>query len=148
MEGHEISFAAQSQTILEKVSFQIKPKEHVVLVGPSGQGKSVFLKILAGLLSVTDGKLLFEGENWRELSITQRNRHYLKRGMLFQRNALFDSLSVRENLLFPIREVFGSETQTHEKKALEILAGTQRRNAKKTGTGARAGFASSYFACR
>lgn len=122
IEGKNIGFATPAQTVFKQVSFSIGRGEHVVLIGPSGHGKSVLLKILAGLMEITEGELYFENEKWSELSITQRTRHYLKRGMLFQKNALFDSLSVRENLLFPIREVFGPDAQEQEKKALEILS--------------------------
>lgn len=121
IEGREIVVQKGSQTILNRIHFSIMPDEHVVLIGPSGHGKSVLLKMMAGLFEITEGQLIFEGENWNELPITQRNRHYLKRGMVFQKNALFDSLTVRENVLFPIFETNVTDLAQEEKRALQIV---------------------------
>jgi phospholipid/cholesterol/gamma-HCH transport system ATP-binding protein len=75
--------------IFKDVSLKIAQGESVVLIGPSGSGKSVLLKIVAGLLTPSEGSCTVKSENV---------------GMLFQKNALFDSLTVEENLLFPLKE--------------------------------------------
>ncbi len=76
--------------IFRNLWLQVAPQESVVLIGPSGGGKSVLLKTIAGLLNPDEGKIQLGSKNI---------------GMLFQKNALFDSFTVEENLLFPLREI-------------------------------------------
>ena len=121
VEGRALSFFGLDQPILNEIHFQIFPQEHVVLIGPSGQGKSTLLKIIAGLVAHHKGTLLFQQQNWEQLSLTQRNSHYLMRGMLFQKNALFDSLTVLENVLFPLRETKPDTEKQNNELALELI---------------------------
>ena len=121
IKGYDIGLKFGEGFLLENVNFEVIQGESLVLIGPSGQGKSSLLKILAGILDPTSGKLQFEGENWDELSITQRNLHYRKRGMLFQKNALFDSMTVLENVCFPLLETTTLSNSEIEKRAIEIL---------------------------
>jgi phospholipid/cholesterol/gamma-HCH transport system ATP-binding protein len=79
----------QNQWIFQNISFDVMTQESVVLIGPSGSGKSVLLKIIAGLLEPDQGEVKLNNQNI---------------GMLFQKNALFDSLTVLENLLFPLKK--------------------------------------------
>lgn len=78
-----------TQAVLNRVNFDLAPGQSLVVLGQSGVGKSVLLKILAGLIVPDQGSV----------EVNTRNI-----GMLFQKNALFDSLTVRENLEFPLRE--------------------------------------------
>src|SRR5688500_576344 len=79
----------QDSWVFKGLSFQVEARESVVLIGPSGSGKSVLLKMIAGLLPADQGQVQLGSSNI---------------GMLFQKNALFDSFTVEENLLFPLRE--------------------------------------------
>ena len=93
--------------IFRNVSFQVQKKESVVLIGPSGSGKSVLLKMIAGLSDRSEGSIRLGSTNV---------------GMLFQKNALFDSFTVEENLLFPLRErkgIQGSRAKEMTAKLLE-----------------------------
>src|SRR5207247_3844024 len=92
-----------SHQILEGVSFRIEKGESVVIIGRSGGGKSVLLKHLIGLLQPDAGQVLIEGENivWMNERELLRVRH--KFGMLFQGAALFDSMTVAENVAFAFR---------------------------------------------
>lgn len=90
--------------LLERINLEVRRGESVVLIGPSGLGKTVTLKLLAGLLEPTSGKILVDGQDLYQLSEAERVRWRLKMGMLFQKNALFDSLTVGENIAFPLRE--------------------------------------------
>ena len=90
--------------VLKKVRLNVHKGEFVVLVGPSGQGKSVVLKLLAGLLKPTSGSVLIEGADLNQIPTSAQHQLLLKMGMLFQKNALFDSLSVGDNIAFPLRE--------------------------------------------
>ncbi|MFN8791777.1 MAG: ABC transporter ATP-binding protein [Bdellovibrionales bacterium] len=116
--------------LLKDVNFRVFQGESLVLLGPSGEGKSTLLKIMAGLLDPSVGEVRADGEKWQELTITQRNRHFRKRGMLFQRNALFDSMTSLENVEFPLREttdLSASEIRSRAEKVLESVGLFQAR---------------------
>lgn len=90
--------------LLRNVNLGIAPGESIVLVGPSGQGKSVVLKLFAGLLKPNTGQVLIDGTDFHSAPVRDQLALQLKMGMLFQKNALFDSLTVSENVAFPMRE--------------------------------------------
>ena len=91
------------QKVLSGVSFSIEKGESVVIIGRSGGGKSVLLKHLIALLQPDAGEVLIEGENIVAMDERQLLRVRRKFGMLFQGAALFDSLSVAENIAFAFR---------------------------------------------
>ncbi len=116
VKGRDINLTYRDNKLLNQCHFDLSEGESLVLIGPSGQGKTTLLKLMAGLVEATSGTLEFEGENWSKLSITQRKRHYLKRGMLFQKNALFDSMTALDNVCFPLRERhLGTESEIRQK---------------------------------
>ncbi len=90
--------------ILKNISLQIKHGETLGIIGPSGGGKSVLLKTMAGLYAPKSGHVYCEGEDWQNLKSEEKRKLALHIGMLFQKNALFDSLSAAENIAFPIQE--------------------------------------------
>src|SRR5262249_3830558 len=77
--------------------------ESLAIVGPSGTGKSVLLKHLIGLIRPDSGRVLVDGTDLWGLSHIERNRLRRKFGMSFQEGALFDSMSVFDNVAFPLR---------------------------------------------
>ncbi len=89
--------------ILEGVNFSIDRGESVVIIGRSGGGKSVLLKHLIALLKPDSGQVLIDGENIVPMNERQLLRVRRKFGMLFQGAALFDSMSVAENIAFAFR---------------------------------------------
>ena len=93
-----------SHQILEEVSFQIEKGESVVILGRSGGGKSVLLKHLIGLLRPDSGHVLIEGEDIVRMNERSLLRVRHKFGMLFQSAALFDSMTVEENVAFAFRQ--------------------------------------------
>ena len=95
------SFGANK--ILDDVSFRIENGESVVLIGRSGGGKSVLLKHLVGLLQPDAGEVLVDGENIGPMNERQLLRVRRKFGMVFQGAALFDSMTVAENVAFAFR---------------------------------------------
>jgi phospholipid/cholesterol/gamma-HCH transport system ATP-binding protein len=95
------SFGAQQ--VLSDVSFSIQKGESVVIIGRSGGGKSVLLKHLIALLQPDSGQVLIDGENIVAMDERQLLRVRRKFGMLFQGAALFDSLTVAENIAFAFR---------------------------------------------
>jgi len=90
--------------VLDNVSLTIEKGETTVVIGPSGCGKTVLIKHLIALLRPTSGEVYFKGrriDNLNEQELNGVRTHY---GFLFQGGALFDSLSVFENIIFPIRQ--------------------------------------------
>lgn len=100
----DVSMSFGDNSVLKNVTVGVAKGECLVLVGPSGKGKTVVLKLFAGLLAPVAGKVMIDGEDLHQLHHSERERLLLHMGMLFQKNALFDSLSVRENIAFPLRE--------------------------------------------
>lgn len=100
----EIEVAFDSQVVLKNISVEIPRGEVFVLMGPSGQGKTTLLKTMAGLITPRNGKVFINGQDWLTLGNNERFETLKKLGMLFQKNALFDSLTCGENIAFPLRE--------------------------------------------
>jgi phospholipid/cholesterol/gamma-HCH transport system ATP-binding protein len=99
-----VSIGFGGSDLLRGISLTIAKGESFVLIGPSGQGKTVVLKLLAGLLKPSVGRVLISGQDLRSLPPPKQVDLLLQMGMLFQKNALFDSLKVGENIAFPLRE--------------------------------------------
>jgi len=102
--GLEKSFGPK--TIYKGVNLKVEKGETITVLGGSGTGKTVMLKMLLGLMYPDQGKILFDGKD----VVTMNDEEILgvrrRVGMLFQGGALFDSLSVKENVAYPLREHF------------------------------------------
>lgn len=92
------------QVVLDNLNLKIPTGDITAIIGPSGEGKSVLIKHMIGLLSPDSGKVLVEGEDITGMTRLQLNRVREKFGMLFQNAALFDSMTVYENVAFPLEE--------------------------------------------
>jgi phospholipid/cholesterol/gamma-HCH transport system ATP-binding protein len=93
-----------SQVVLDRYSLDVEPAKTVVIMGPSGCGKSVTLKHIIGLLRPDSGEVSFDGQRIDTLTEQELIPVRLQIGLLFQMAALFDSMSVHENLEFPLIE--------------------------------------------
>jgi len=104
-------------TVFENISLDVNRSENLVVFGRSGQGKSVLLKCIVGLMQPDTGKIYINGKNIIELSIRELNEIRKNIGFLFQGAALYDSMTVRENLAFPLKKHFPemSDNQIEEK---------------------------------
>ncbi len=89
-----------SKTVLTGVDLQVKKGESLVILGGSGSGKSVLIKLIASLMTPTGGSIQIDGEEIANISSRNRDKLMEKFGFLFQGGALFDSLSVWENVAF------------------------------------------------
>lgn len=98
-----VSKIFDNRKILEDVSFQVVTGEAFCLLGRSGAGKSVTLKLIIGLLKPDRGKILVHGREMQTLQRDELGEARKKIGFLFQDAALFDSISVYENIAFPLR---------------------------------------------
>jgi len=117
--------------VLDNISLSIEKGKTTVIIGPSGCGKTVLIKHLIALLRPTSGEVYFKGQRIDNLEEKDLNRLRVSYGFLFQGGALFDSLSVAENILFPIREHYkitknsGLEELVKTKLAMVGLDGFQ-----------------------
>ncbi len=111
-----------SKVVLEGINLRVHGGESIVVIGGSGSGKSVMLKCLLGLLSPEAGSIRVDGEEVVGLSSRDRDRVNHKFGMLFQSAALFDSLSVWENIAFGLIQGQRMERRQAHAVALERMA--------------------------
>jgi phospholipid/cholesterol/gamma-HCH transport system ATP-binding protein len=106
------------QKVLDDVSLIIPKGQTSVIIGPSGTGKSVFIKLLVGLLKPDQGEIFIQGREITRLPDRELYEIRKKFGMLFQDGALFDSMTVGENIAFPLQR----HTKKKEKEIKEIVA--------------------------
>ena len=107
--------------VLAGMDFAIQSGETVTIIGGSGIGKSVTLKLIVGLLKPEAGQILIEGEDIVPLAEDQLIRVRKKIGMVFQGSALFDSLSVAENIAYPLREHTAMSERQIRERIMETL---------------------------
>jgi phospholipid/cholesterol/gamma-HCH transport system ATP-binding protein len=98
-----LNIAFGSNIVLDDFNLDVKKGESIVVLGKSGSGKSVLIKCIIGLLDPDAGEVFIFGENVLELEHDQLDKIRAKLGFLFQSNALYDSMTVKENLEFPLR---------------------------------------------
>ncbi len=137
----------QNKIVLKNINLKIRRGRITVIMGRSGCGKTVLVKNIVGILSPERGKILFDGEDITNLSQSERIKRIRNFGFLFQNSALFDWLTVEENIAFPLYEVKGIKDikiirerideileivglKGHEKKyPSELSGGMQKRTA-------------------
>ncbi|MFH1066802.1 MAG: ABC transporter ATP-binding protein [bacterium] len=129
---HNVHKALGGLAVLRGVNLDVEKGEHVVVIGRSGGGKSVLLRHITCLLKPDIGSVAYQGVDLTPLDEEALNPHRRKMGMLFQNGALFDSLSVENNLAFPLREegkADEKEIKDRVDEALEIvdLPGQQKK---------------------
>lgn len=107
--------------VLQGLSLHVAKGDLVALVGRSGYGKTVFLKLISGLLKPESGRVIIEGQDISELSGRALSRMRRRLGFLFQGGALFESMTVFENVAFPLREMTGMGRSDIGKKVLYEL---------------------------
>jgi phospholipid/cholesterol/gamma-HCH transport system ATP-binding protein len=92
-----------TQTVLDGITFQLESGQVTCVLGRSGTGKSVLLKLLIGIEMPDAGSIRLEGHDIASASLTELNEARKKVGFLFQQSALYDSMTVEENVAFPLR---------------------------------------------
>ncbi|MCB0532838.1 MAG: ATP-binding cassette domain-containing protein [Lewinellaceae bacterium] len=92
----------EDQQVLKDISFTYEAGKCNLIIGRSGSGKTVLMKILVGLFQPTEGKVWFDDVDFTALNKKQKRAIRMKMGMLFQGSALFDSLTVEQNIRFPL----------------------------------------------
>ncbi|MBI5914789.1 MAG: ATP-binding cassette domain-containing protein [Bacteroidetes bacterium] len=104
--------------VLKGVSMEFRPGKTNLIIGRSGAGKTVFLKILVGLLEPTSGSVWYDNIDFFSLNKKQVREIRLQVGMLFQGSALFDSMKVEENVRFPL-DMFSKGTLAEKNKRVD-----------------------------
>jgi phospholipid/cholesterol/gamma-HCH transport system ATP-binding protein len=105
--------------VLRGIDLDVHRRENVVVLGRSGTGKSVLIKIIAGLLKADAGDVFVLGKNVEQLNNKEMRELRLKLGFSFQNSALYDSMTVRENLEFPLVQNFKNLKRSEINKAVE-----------------------------
>lgn len=116
-----VSLTLGSELLLRDVHLAVGRGEILAIMGPSGAGKSLLLKIIAGLIEPSSGEVRIGGRSRGELSKAERQKLGRETGMLFQRNALFDSLTVLENVSFPQIETLGLSGAESDRVSHQLL---------------------------
>jgi phospholipid/cholesterol/gamma-HCH transport system ATP-binding protein len=116
--------------VLRGVNLSIPEGKVTFIMGQSGTGKSVLLKHIVGLLKPDSGEIWFENKDITKLSEKELQKIRRKIGFLFQEGALFDSMTVKENVMFPLKEHFKMPKSEMEKTAEELLSAVDLLSAK------------------
>ncbi|MBU2493054.1 MAG: ATP-binding cassette domain-containing protein [Bacteroidetes bacterium] len=108
VEMRNLKKSFEKNHVLRDINLSINKGENLVILGQSGTGKSVLIKCIVGLVELDEGKLLIFGKDISELKNKELIEIRKKIGFLFQSGALYDSMTVRENLEFPLTRQLGS----------------------------------------
>jgi phospholipid/cholesterol/gamma-HCH transport system ATP-binding protein len=121
IEFRSVTISFDDETVLRNVSFKISRGETKIILGGSGSGKSTILKLILGLIRPDSGQILIEDRDITQM--TERELVSIRRdiGMVFQEGALFDSLSVRENVGYRLSEEGQMDENEIEKAVLQLL---------------------------
>ena len=109
------------ERVLDNVSLSVRAGTQLALIGPGGAGKSLLVKIIAGLVRPEAGNVDVDGEDILALNEVELARARGKMGMLFQNYALFDFMTVEENIAFPLRQIGKLEDDVIRAKVADLL---------------------------
>jgi phospholipid/cholesterol/gamma-HCH transport system ATP-binding protein len=116
-----ISFAYGAQEVLREVSFSVPFNERVAILGGSGDGKTTLLKLIVGLLRPDSGRIVIDGMDITDKKEDDLREIRTKFSIVFQEGALFDSLNVKENVAFGLREYTKMTEEEIDQKVRELL---------------------------
>ncbi len=119
------------KVVLHDVSFKMEAGKTNLIIGTSGSGKTVLMKIMIGLMSVDNGQVLYEGEDIVTMDVKELKQLRQSVGMLFQGSALFDSKTVEENVMFPLDMFTKDNYATKLKRVNEVLDRVNLKDANK-----------------
>jgi len=117
----QVSFAYNRNNVLEDVSFTVDFSERVAILGGSGYGKTTILKLILGLIRPDSGRILIDGDDITGKTEDELRVPRMKFSIVFQEGALFDSLNVKENVAFCLREYSRFTEEEIDQRVREIL---------------------------
>lgn len=104
IELNDVSVQFGRQTVLRSLSLSIPAGQTVAIIGESGCGKTVLMKTIIGLINPSKGHVRFDGQHLRQLDEQELARQHIRFGYVFQNAALFDSMTIGQNVAFPLRQ--------------------------------------------
>jgi phospholipid/cholesterol/gamma-HCH transport system ATP-binding protein len=122
IEARNVSVAFGAQSVLKEISLAVERAQTVAIIGESGCGKTVFMKTLVGLIQPTQGVMLFDGRPLDQMSQDELTRTRRRVGFVFQNAALFDSMSVFDNVAFPLRQNEVADERDVRQRVMQHLA--------------------------
>jgi phospholipid/cholesterol/gamma-HCH transport system ATP-binding protein len=122
IEIKHISKKFDTKIILDDISAQFKPGMCNLIIGASGSGKTVLTKCIVDLIHADQGEVIFDGKELHKMNAEDRKNLRNNIGMLFQGNALFDSMTVEENVRFPLDMFSGLKWEEKQEKVNKILS--------------------------
>lgn len=129
IEVQNLSKSFGDTTVLKDISTQFDKGITNLIIGSSGSGKTVFLKCLLGLFEHNSGTIAFEGKPLKSMGRKERRNLRQEMGMVFQGSALFDSLTVEENIMFPMQMFTKKTTEEMRERANEVIKRVNLGNA-------------------
>lgn len=102
IEARNISKSFSDKQVLKNISFTFEKGKTNLIIGESGSGKTVLMKCLVGLYEIDSGQVFYDDRQFSKMSFTEMKHIRQEIGMLFQGGALFDSMNVEENVMFPL----------------------------------------------
>lgn len=121
IEVANIRKAFNEEEILKGISTSFPKGQTNLVIGQSGSGKTVFLKCLLGLFKPDEGKIIYDGEPYSNFSDEEQRELRQQMGMVFQGGALFDSMTVEENVMFPLKMFSRKKSHEMQKRVKEVL---------------------------
>ncbi len=116
-----VSFSYSLRPVVREVDFSIQAHERVAILGESGGGKTTILKLILGLIRPDSGRILIDGEDITVMSEEDLRSIRMKFSIVFQEGALFDSLNVKENVAFCLREYHKMSEQEIDQRVRALL---------------------------
>jgi phospholipid/cholesterol/gamma-HCH transport system ATP-binding protein len=118
IEINEIHKGFSDKTVIEGVSSSFETGKCNLIIGASGSGKTVLMKCLVGLIRPDSGRILYDGVDFTAMTEDSKKEMRRKIGMLFQGSALFDSMTVEQNVMFPL-EMFSNKTRAEKLRRVD-----------------------------
>ena len=118
-------------SVLTDISTQFEKGKTNLIIGQSGSGKTVLLKCILGLYGIDSGNIYFENRSLQKMDTKERSVLRQEMGMVFQGSALFDSMTVEENIMFPMRMLTQKSPEEMLSRANEVINRVNLINANK-----------------
>jgi phospholipid/cholesterol/gamma-HCH transport system ATP-binding protein len=118
----DVNFSYGNKDVIKNLSFTIRFNERIAILGESGEGKTTILKLIMGLIKPDSGRIIIDGQDITYMKEHELRNVRMKFSLVFQEGALFDSLNVKENVAFCLREYTEMSEDEIDRKVRELLS--------------------------